>query len=352
LNDPVKAMQDELQRLVVSARAEIGRASDPKDVESLRVSFLGKKGALSQVLHGLGRLPASERPRAGRAANEAKTEIERLLEEAVTRARRAALEAELRGPRRDPTLPGRQSFRGRPHPIARTLADIVRVFERLGFEAVEGPEVETDHYNFESLNFPPEHPARDMQDTFFVEVESPDGPRDALLRTHTSPVQIRTMLARKPPVRVIAPGWVYRCDSDITHSPQFSQVEGLYVDKQVTLGELKGTLDAFAKGLFGPAVKTRFRPSYFPFVEPGAEMDCSCVICGGKGCRVCKGTGWLEILGAGMVHPKVFEAVGYDPEQVTGFAFGMGVERITMLRYGVEDIRLLFENDVRFLSQL
>ena len=276
-----------------------------------------------------------------------------MFSRAVERAEDAKLEAELLGPSLDVTLPGRARTPGRRHPVSRTLEEIVRTFARLGFDVATGPEIESDFYNFESLNFPKDHPARDMQDTFFVDPAwlrtTPSTP--ILLRTHTSPVQIRTMLTQKPPVRVVCPGKVYRSDSDITHTPMFHQVEGLLVDTQVTFAELKGTLDAFVKAFFGSETKTRFRPSFFPFTEPSAEVDITCSSCGGAGCRICKQTGWLEILGAGMVHPNVFTSVGYDPSTVTGFAFGMGVERIAMLRYRIDDLRLMFENDVRFLEQ-
>jgi phenylalanyl-tRNA synthetase alpha chain len=244
----------------------------------------------------------------------------------------------------DVTLPGRRQPRGRIHPLNRVMAEVCDIFLYLGFEAVTGPEVELDWYNFEALNLPPDHPARDMQDTFYFNDQ-------VLLRTHTSPMQIRTMEKRQPPVRIIAPGKVYRRDSDITHSPMFHQVEGLLVDKHVTFADLKGVLTAFVHQMFGPEVGVRFRPSYFPFTEPSAEVDIQCVMCGGDGCRVCQATGWLEVLGSGMVHPAVFEAVGYDPEIYTGFAFGLGVERIAMLKYGIDDIRLFFENDLRFLRQ-
>jgi phenylalanyl-tRNA synthetase alpha chain len=249
------------------------------------------------------------------------------------------------------TLPGRTRPPGRRHPVSRTMEEMARTFARLGFDVAAGPEIEFDWHNFEALNIPANHPARDMQDTFYVDLPGAREANPVLLRTHTSPVQIRTMLARKPPVRVIVPGRVYRRDSDLTHTPMFHQIEGLWVDRRVTFADLKGTLDAFAKAFFGPEVKTRFRPSFFPFTEPSAEVDVSCVRCGGKGCRVCKMTGWLEVLGSGMVHPNVFSACGYDPSQVTGFAFGCGVERIAMLKYHVDDLRSFFEGDARFLEQ-
>ncbi len=277
----------------------------------------------------------------GRLANKLKKE----LEELVRRQREALLRAaEDQAPGLDLTLPGRPYELGRLHPITQVLEEISIIFERLGFAVAKGPEVETDYYNFEALNIPPEHPARDMQDTFYF-------PEGFLLRTHTSPIQIRTMLSRKPPLRIIAPGKVYRCDSDITHTPMFHQIEGLMVDREVSFADLKGILIYFARETFGPETKVRFRPSYFPFTEPSAEMDIQCVICKGEGCRLCGETGWLEILGAGMVHPNVFKAVGYDPEEWQGFAFGLGIERIAMLKFGINDIRLFYENHLRFLEQ-
>ncbi|MHB8878310.1 MAG: phenylalanine--tRNA ligase subunit alpha [Myxococcaceae bacterium] len=346
-------MQDRLKALAEDARKEIAAAADKAKVEELRVKYLGKKGELSKVLGGMGKLAPTERRALGEVANAVKAELEGLLEAAVGQAQDKALEAELHGPKVDVTLPGRERPPGRRHPVSRTLEEIVRIFSRLGFEVATGPEVELDYYNFQALNFLDDHPARDMQDTFFVDAawlsKRPASP--VLLRTHTSPVQIRSMLGRKPPVRIVMPGRVYRRDSDITHTPMFHQVEGLLVDKAVTFGELKGTLQSFATAFFGAGVKTRFRPSFFPFTEPSAEVDVSCTICGGKGCRVCKQTGWLEVLGAGMVHPNVFKSVRYDPAEVTGFAFGMGVERLTMLKYDIDDLRLMFENDARFLEQ-
>jgi len=350
-------MQERLKSLAEVARAEIAKVSEPAQVEELRVRYLGKKGELSTVLGGMGKLSPDERRKLGEVANSVKAELEGLLAEAAQRAEDFKLEAELRGPKLDVTLPGRSLPLGKRHPVSRTLEDIVRTFSRLGFEVAQGPEIELDFFNFEALNFPPDHPARDMQDTFWVDAswvqregaDHPDNP--VLLRTHTSPVQIRAMRAQKPPLRIVMPGRVFRKDSDITHTPQFHQVEGLMVDKDVTFAELKGTLDAFVKAFFGSETKTRFRPSFFPFTEPSAEVDISCVLCAGKGCRVCKSTGWLEILGSGMVHPNVFTASGYDPKEVTGFAFGMGVERVAMLRHGIDDLRMMFENDVRFLEQ-
>ncbi len=349
-------MKERLTALAEEARARIGEAADLGKVEELRVRYLGKKGELSSVLGGMGKLAPDERRALGEVANKVKAELEGLLQQALGRAEDSQLEAQLKGPQVDVTLPGRLRRPGRRHPVSRALEDIVRTFQRLGFTVATGPEIELDHYNFEALNFPPEHPARDMQDTFWVDAHWLDknalekgGP--VLLRTHTSPVQIRSMLGQKPPVRIVVPGRVFRRDSDITHTPMFHQVEGLLVDEKVTFAELKGTLAAFARAFFGPETQTRFRPSFFPFTEPSAEVDVSCTACAGKGCRVCKQTGWLEVLGSGMVHPNVLRAVGYDPEKYTGYAFGMGVERLAMLRHKIDDLRLMFENDVRFLEQ-
>ncbi|NOJ93791.1 phenylalanine--tRNA ligase subunit alpha [Corallococcus sp. CA049B] len=348
-------MRDRLQALADAARQEISGVSEPSQVEALRIRYLGKKGELSAVLGGMGKLPPDERRALGEIANTVKAELEQLLSDATKRAEEAALEAQLKGPRLDVTLPGRAVLPGGRHPVSRTLEDIVRTFARLGFEVAVGPEIELDYFNFEALNLPKDHPARDMQDTFYVDeptlghAKKADSP--SLLRTHTSPVQVRHMLSRKPPIRAVMPGRVYRRDSDITHTPMFHQVEGLLVDKDVSFAELKGTLDAFVKAFFGSETRTRFRPSFFPFTEPSAEVDVTCASCGGKGCRVCKQTGWLEVLGSGMVHPNVFTAAGYDPKEVTGYAFGMGVERLAMLRYGIDDLRMMFENDARFLAQ-
>jgi phenylalanyl-tRNA synthetase alpha chain len=322
------------------ALAGFETARTPAEVKAAEVKYLGRKGLVSEILRGLGSLGPEERKEAGRKANELKLALEAALKAAQERLARDVQEAA----GIDPTLPGRPMPHGRPHPLAQTMDSICDIFIRLGFDVAEGPEVELDYYNFEALNFPKDHPARDMQDTFFV---SPG----VVLRTHTSPLQVRTMEARKPPVRVIAPGKVYRCDSDITHTPMFHQVEGLVVDKGISFPDLKGCLVSFVHQMFGAGTRVRFRPSFFPFTEPSAEVDIQCVGCGGKGCRICKDTGWLEILGSGMVHPRVFEFVGYDPAEITGFAFGLGVERIAMLRYGADDLRRFFENDLRFLRQ-
>ena len=322
-----------VQTIVEGAREEIERATTRRDLDEVRVKYLGKRGTLTQLLRALPGLPPAERPIVGKEANAAKAGLESELE-----ARQTLLE----GP--DLTLPGRRVVPGALHPLTQVHDEIVDVFTGMGFAVAEGPEVELDFYNFEALNIPKDHPARDMQDTFYVGGE-------VLLRTHTSPVQIRTMERQKPPVRIICPGRVYRRDADITHSPVFHQVEGLAVDRGISMGDLKGTLALFARELFGPDSRIRFRPSFFPFTEPSAEVDVLCFLCKGGGCRVCKQSGWLEILGSGMVHPRILRAMGYDTEEVTGWAFGMGIERVAMLRYGVDDIRLFFENDLRFLSQ-
>jgi phenylalanyl-tRNA synthetase alpha chain len=313
-----------------------------KDLENERLKYLGRKGELTSFLRIVGKLDQQLKRDVGKFANQLKETLESSFNEASSYLKIA--ERAAAAPVVDVTLPGRRPPLGRLHPLNQVMEEVCDIFLHLGFEAVEGPEVELDWYNFEALNLPPDHPARDMQDTYYFNDQ-------VLLRTHTSPMQIRTMEKRRPPVRIIAPGKVYRRDSDITHSPMFHQVEGLLVDKGVTFADLKGTLTAFVHQMFGPEVGLRFRPSYFPFTEPSAEVDIECVICRGEGCRVCKITGWLEILGSGMVHPAVFEAVGYDPEEVTGFAFGLGIERIAMLKYGIDDIRLFFDNDLRFLQQ-
>jgi len=337
-------MREELERTRQDALAEIDQCEELSLLERIQVQYLGRKGSVTGLLRRTGSLPPEERPAFGSLANQLKIEIQNAIE-----AKRAALESEERERKLtsksvDVTLPGTKPELGHLHPITLVLGEILRIFEGLGFQVVTGPEVETDHYNFEALNFPKDHPTRDMQDTFFIDDE-------VLLRTHTSPVQIRAMSAQQPPVRIVAPGKVFRRDDDITHSPMFYQVEGLAVDENITLGDLRGVLEAFLHKLYGPGTALRFRPSFFPFTEPSAEVDIRCVICDGRGCRTCSQTGWLEILGSGMVHPKVFEAVGYDPERYTGFAFGLGVDRIAMLKYGIEDIRLLYENNVRFLEQ-
>jgi len=345
-------MRDRLEGLLTTAREEVGRAADASQVETLRVRYLGKKGELTQILGGMGKLSPEDRRAVGEVANRVKAELETLLAGAIRAVEQAALEAELAGPPLDVTLPGRGRLPGHRHLVSRTLEDVVRSFQRLGFEVFTGPEVELDALNFEALNIPADHPARDMQDTFYVDApwsKAPEG--QVLLRTHTSPGQIRAMRSRPPPLRIVVPGKAYRVDSDATHTPMFHQIEGLLVDRGITFADLKGTLNAFVTSFFGVDRKTRFRPSYFQFTEPSAEMDVSCGSCGGSGCRLCKSTGWLEILGCGMVHPNVLKAGGYDGLGLTGFAWGMGVERVAMLRYGLDDIRSLFENDIRFLEQ-
>jgi len=336
------ATEQQLAELVETARKQIQQAADPEALEALRVKYLGRKGLLTLILRGLKDLEPEARRLVGARANRAKEELEAALAHALSALKEAALRAA--APAIDVTLPGRRGPLGRLHPLTRIMEEVCDIFLHLGFEAVTGPEVELDWYNFEALNIPPDHPARDMQDTFYFNDK-------VLLRIHTFSMQIRVMEQRRPPVRIIAPGKVYRRDLDMTHSPMFHQVEGLLVDRRVTFADLKGVLTEFVHQMFGPEVALRFRPSYFPFTEPSAEIDIACVICRGEGCRVCKVTGWLEVLGAGMVHPAVFEAVGYDPEEFTGFAFGLGVERIAMLKYGIDDIRLFFDNDLRFLRQ-
>jgi phenylalanyl-tRNA synthetase alpha chain len=353
----------DLQALLEEARSELGAPRDEAHVEAARIKYLGKKGSLSQVLRGMGKLAPEERPKVGELVNSVKAQIEALLEQAKAAVGERALRAELDKPRLDVTLPGRPQRRGHRHPVSQALEDLVEIFARLGFHTADGPEVEWDFYNFEKLAIPADHPARDMQDTFYLEMKDAPPPpagspptqgaiRDLLLRTHTSPVQARTMLAQQPPVRIIAPGKVYRVDSDLTHTPMFHQVECLHVEEGLTMAHLRGTLDAFMKAFFGQSTRTRLRPSYFPFTEPSAEVDISCLLCGGAGCRVCKGTGWKELLGAGMVNPDVLAGCGYDPERVTGYAFGVGIDRLALFRHGIDDLRLLFENDARFLEQL
>ncbi|WP_129128246.1 phenylalanine--tRNA ligase subunit alpha [Geomonas oryzae] len=337
-------MKDKLEALLEEALSELAQASTEEGLQELRVKYLGKKGALTGVMKGLGALSAEERPLVGQVVNTVKAKLEDALDARATEVREAVKAARLAGEKIDVTLPGRRQAMGSKHPITLVTEEISSIFGALGFAVAEGPEIELDFYNFEALNLPKDHPARDMQDTFYFG-------ESVLLRTHTSPVQIRTMLKQPPPVRIIAPGTVYRCDSDATHSPMFHQVEGLMVDKGITFADLKGILTLFISQLFGKDIGVRLRPSFFPFTEPSAEVDIACVICRGKGCRVCKETGWLEILGAGMVDPEVYRHVGYDSEQYTGFAFGMGIERIAMLKYGIADMRLLFENDLRFLKQ-
>ncbi len=339
-------MEQEIMKIKESALQVLEKSKSKDDFQKFRNDYLGKKGILTKVLRGMGKVPKELRPQVGQMANEVRQLLENELEHRLDVLEKKEKEQGLAADAIDITLPGRRAVYGHRHPLTIILEEIEDIFTAMGFEVAEGPEVEYDYYNFEALNIPKGHPARDMQDSLYIS-------DDILLRTHTSPVQIRVLEQRVPglPVRIIAPGKVYRRDYDATHSPMFHQVEGLLVDRQSTLGDLKGVLLTFVRKMFGQEREIRLRPSFFPFTEPSAEVDISCVNCGGKGCRVCSGTGWLEVLGSGMVHPKVLANTGYDPEEVVGFAFGMGVERIAMLKYGINDLRLFFENDVRFLRQ-
>ena len=338
-------MKEQLKAISGAAADAFRRADKLEKLEELRVRFLGKKGELTAVMKGMGKLSPEERPVIGQLANEVRSRIEQALEE-----KKNALEAELQNAkmkreRLDVTMPGRRRAEGGKHPLLTVLDDLKDIFIGMGFTIAEGPEVELDYYNFEALNIPKDHPARDTQDTFYIN-------ENLVLRSQTSPVQVRTMENQKPPIRIIAPGRVYRSDAvDATHSPVFHQVEGLVVDKGITMADLKGTLEIFVKKLYGEETRLRFRPHHFPFTEPSAEVDISCFNCGGEGCRVCKGEGWIEILGCGMVHPRVLQNCGIDPEEYSGFAFGIGLERVAMFRYDVDDMRMFFENDVRFLKQ-
>ncbi|GAB3803901.1 phenylalanine--tRNA ligase subunit alpha [Virgibacillus kimchii] len=340
-------MKEQLQTIQEDALEEINHAQDMKELQAIKVAFLGKKGSLTQVLRGMGKLSKEERPVIGELANQVRGIITESLEKKTASLERKEMEKQLENEAVDITLPGRPIKMGGPHLLTQIIEEIEDLFIGMGYEVREGPEVETDYYNFEALNLPKDHPARDMQDTFYITEE-------LLLRTHTSPVQARTMQEYKgnKPVRMICPGKVYRRDTDdATHSHQFTQIEGLYVDKNVRMSDLKGTLNTFAKKMFGEDREIRLRPSYFPFTEPSVEMDISCKVCQGEGCSVCKNTGWIEILGGGMVHPNVLSMAGYDPDVYTGFAFGMGPDRIAMLKYGVDDIRHFYTNDIRFLKQ-
>jgi len=333
-----------IDRLRANALAQIAAARDLTALDRIRVGYLGKGGRLTAELKRLGKLPKDERPQAGQAINQTKAQVREAIEARKKSLEQAALADRLAGEHIDVTLPGRGQRPGGLHPITRTLQRIKRLFANAGFGIAEGPEVEDDYHNFEALNIPAHHPARAMHDTFYFD-------EHRLLRTHTSPVQIRVMEKQGPPLHVIAPGRVYRCDSDLTHTPMFHQVEGFLVDEQATFADLKGVLYDFLRNFFERELELRFRPSYFPFTEPSAEVDIQCVMCNGAGCRVCKQTSWLEVLGCGMIHPKVFCHVGIDAQRYLGYAFGMGVERLAMLRYGIDDIRLYFENDLRFLRQ-
>jgi phenylalanyl-tRNA synthetase alpha chain len=334
-------VEKHIEQIRDEAFRELNATSDPERIKEISICYLGRKGAITQFLRNISGLPPEERPEAGRRANEVKRELDAAVKSALETAESGASAAE---DRIDVSLPGRTPPRGHLHPLTRITREICDIFTRLGFDVAEGPEVESDYYNFEALNIPKNHPARDMQDTFYIS-------DNIVLRSQTSPMQIRVMEKSEPPVRIIAPGKVYRCDSDLTHTPMFHQVEGLLVDEKVSFGDLKGILTTFVHQIFDPETSLRFRPSFFPFTEPSAEVDILCVMRRGKGCRVCSHTGWLEVLGSGMVHPAVFENVGYDTGRYTGFAFGMGVERIAMLKYGIDDIRKYFENDFRFLRQ-
>lgn len=335
---------ENLNALAQEAKDAIAAAQDNATLEQLRVDFLGKKGQITALLKGLGKLSAEERPKAGAQINVIKQELQGLIGERKTVLENAAVEAQIAAETIDVSLPGRGQSTGGIHPVTRTIERIEDFFSTIGFDIVEGPEIEDDYHNFEALNIPAHHPARAMHDTFYIN-------ESTVLRTHTSPVQVRVMEAQKPPLRVICPGRVYRCDSDLTHTPMFHQVEGLLIDEKSSFADLKGLVEDFLRAFFERELKVRFRPSYFPFTEPSAEVDIQCVNCGGDGCRVCSHTGWLEIMGCGMVHPRVFEYSNIDTEKYSGFAFGMGVERLAMLRYGVNDLRLYFDNDLRFLEQ-
>jgi phenylalanyl-tRNA synthetase alpha chain len=338
-------MREQLEQIKNEALKEISGAKDSKGLDEIRIKYLGKKGLLTGILRGMGGLSAEERPVIGKLANDVREEIENALDETANKIKSGEKNKRLSEEIIDVTMPGKSSKIGGLHPATRVLDEIKEIFFGMGFSIAEGPEIELDYYNFEALNIPENHPAKDEQDTFYINDK-------VVLRTQTSPVQVRTMEKSKPPIRIIAPGRVYRSDAvDATHSPLFHQIEGLVVDKGITMANLKGTLDTFAQRFFGEKTRTKFRPHHFPFTEPSAEVDVSCFVCGGEGCRVCKGSGWIEILGAGMVHPDVLKRSGIDPDIYSGFAFGMGLERIVMIKYGIDDIRLLFENDIRFLKQ-
>lgn len=338
-------MKEQLIKIKEAALSHIVDAVDSQKLDEIRVKYLGKKGELTGILRGMGGLSAEERPVIGKVANEVREEIEAALEHAISNLKSSEKNERLNKEVIDITMPGKAYRAGKLHPLTKVLDDVKEVFFGMGFSIAEGPEIELDYYNFEALNIPKNHPARDEQDTFYINEK-------VVLRTQTSPVQIRVMEKSKPPIKIIAPGRVYRSDAaDATHSPTFHQIEGLVVDEGITMANLYGTLDTFAKRFFGEKTRTKFRPHHFPFTEPSAEVDVSCFACGGEGCRVCKGSGWIEILGCGMVHPDVLRAGGIDPEKYSGFAFGMGLDRIVMIKYGIDDIRLLYENDIRFLKQ-
>jgi phenylalanyl-tRNA synthetase alpha chain len=342
--EAIESLQQQLARLLAEAEAAAANVADVAGIENLRVRYLGKKGLLTEQLKQVGTLSPEDRPRVGKWVNDAKDRLTERLQARRTELETAAQRAKLGREQIDVTLPGRNAQVGGLHPITRTLERLEQIFLGMGFAVADGPEIEDDYHNFEALNIPASHPARTTMDTFYFDAHR-------LLRTHTSPVQIRYMKQHRPPLRIVVPGRVYRCDSDVTHTPMFHQIEGLMVDEHVTFADLKGVLSEFLNRFFERELAVRFRPSYFPFTEPSAEVDIGCVICGAKGCRVCRETGWLEVLGCGMVHPEVFRHVKIDSERYTGFAFGLGVERVAMLRYGVNDLRLFYENDLRFLRQ-
>ncbi len=338
-------MQTQLNNILQAAKEQLANAATLAEVNDVRVKYMGKKGEVTQILKGMGKLPPEEKKELGQAANKVRNEIEELVNEKMAEVKAAAKEAQFKAEKIDVTEPGKAVPAGVKHPVTITIEELSKVFMNMGFSIVEGPEVETVFNNFDGLNAGPNHPARDPSDTFYIS-------DDILLRTQTSTIQVRTLQKEEPPIKIVASGRTFRCDTpDATHSPMFHQMEGLLVDEGITMADLKGTLDSFAKQLFGPETKTKFRPHHFPFTEPSAEMDVSCFKCGGKGCRVCKGSGWIEILGCGMVHPNVLKVGGIDTEKYTGFAFGIGVERVAMLKYGVDDIRLFYENDMRFINQ-
>ena len=338
-------MQERLKQILEESKRQLQEAASVQDAEDVRVKVLGKKGQLTEILRSMGKLAPEERKELGQAANQVRSEVEKMLDETFENLKSKAREAKFKAEKIDVTEPGKLYKLGTKHPVTITIEEISRVFKSMGFTLTEGPEVETVFNNFDALNAGPNHPARDWTDTFYVN-------DDVLLRTQTSPVQVRTLMNQKPPIRVFAPGRCFRCDTpDATHSPMFHQVEGLVVDEGITMADLKGVLDSFAKQMFGPEARTKFRPHHFPFTEPSAEMDVSCFKCGGKGCSFCKNEGWIEILGCGMVHPHVLEMSGIDPEVYSGFAFGVGLERIALLKYEIDDMRLLYENDKRFIDQ-
>lgn len=338
-------MREKLESIKESAINELKAIDNKADLEGIRVKYLGKKGELTQILRGMGGLTAEERPIVGKLANEVREVIEKLIEDAASDIKSREKNLKLKNETIDISMPGNRKVLGKRHPLDLTLQSMIDIFISMGFTIEEGPEVELDYYNFEALNIPENHPAKGEQDTFYINDK-------IVLRTQTSPIQIRTMEEQKPPIKMIAPGKVYRSDAvDATHSPIFYQMEGLVIDKGITFSDLKGTLEMFAKKMFGDKVKTKFRPHHFPFTEPSAEMDATCFVCNGEGCKVCKGSGWIELLGCGMVHPQVLRNCGIDPEVYSGFAFGFGVDRMVMLKYGIDDIRLLYESDMRFLNQ-